>query len=208
MRKKRVFIIKLPPLAREDMDKFMERLSSAIAGDTVLMKYKDGYLRVEVYGGEVLARRTKEGIKRVLDEFHAKQSGRGSRVAKKAIDREAGVAIPLDVLELVVRLSGYDVDVRDDEIIIRGPPSIVLSTARIIGEYIRESENLYATRTAKKLVVAIGALTRESIVEIVEAGLNEGILEEDDEGKLHVTCQWREAVKKLVKHLETEGQER
>lgn len=204
-RKKRAFIVKLPPQAVEDFDKFMERLSRAIAGDPVLMKFKDGYLRVEVYGGEVLARRTKEGIKKVLREFRAAPKRGTLRVTRQAIYREAGVAIPLDVLDIVLRLQGYDTRIEGDEVYTNAPEETVYESARLIAEYLREAGSLYATRTAKRLVIAAGALTGASILELIDAGLESGVLEEDDEGKLLVPGDWREAVKKLVKHLAGEG---
>ncbi len=204
-RRKRAFIVKLPPQAMEDFDKFMERLSKAIAGDPVLMKFKDGYLRIEVYGGEVLARRAKEGIKKVLQEFKAEPKRGTLRVTRQSIYREAGVAIPLDVLEIVLRLQGYDTRTEGDEVYTSAPSGTIFDAARLIAEYLREAGNLYATRTAKRLVIAAGALTGASILEIIDAGLESGVLEEDDEGKLLVPGDWREAVKKLVKHLAGEG---
>ncbi len=207
-RKKRVFIIKIPPMARGDIDKFIERLSKALAGDPVLIRYREGYLRVEVFGGEVLAKRTREGIKRVLGEFKARREVGASRVSRKTLYREAGVAIPLDVLEVVLNVRGYEARIIEDEIVSSAPLDEILASARIIGEYLREAENLYATKTAKKLVLAVESLTGSTHLEVIDKGMETGIIEEDDEGKLYVLGDWREAVKKLVHILGKQGSER
>ncbi|MCE4601324.1 MAG: DUF2067 domain-containing protein [Desulfurococcales archaeon] len=203
MARKRVFIVKLPPLALQDIDKFMERLSKHLIGDPVLIKYKNGALRVEVYGGDVLARKTRIGIKKVLEEFTQREvRGRSLRVIPaRSIYREAGVAIPLDVLELVLRINGYEARVTEEGLESSAPVDEVFVYAGEIGRLLESLSTLEASRTAKKLFLAVASLTGASPLEIIDAGFNLDVLEEDDEGKLFVRGDWREAVKKVVSEL-------
>jgi hypothetical protein len=62
---------------------------------------------------------------------------------------------------------------------------------------------LEATRTAKKLIAAITAVVPSLTVEdAVRLGVEEGVLFEDDEEyKLRVAGDWREALKILYKRL-------
>ncbi|NOZ31074.1 MAG: DUF2067 domain-containing protein [Crenarchaeota archaeon] len=200
MRKKRVFIVKIPPMAKENMEKFLERLSKALAGDPVLIKMKGDQLRVEVYGGEVLAKRTQLGIRKVLDEFTTPRAPKKgyTRLGRRAIFREAGVAIPLDVLELVLSHLGYDARVEDDELVTRAPVDVVFTFAQEIARVLGELATLEATRTAKKFFMAVGAVTGANVLEMIDWGFETETLEEDDEGKLYVTVDWREAVKRVL----------
>ncbi len=207
-RRKRVFIVKIPPLARADFDKFMERLSKAVAGDPVLMRLQGDKLRIEVYGGEVLARRTVINVRRVIREFTVSRapSGRGARrLPREAINRAAGVAVPLDVLEEVLRIRGFEAEASGDYLVTNADAGEVERAASEVARMLSEAAGLPATRTAKKAIVAAGAASGASLVDVVDAGLSLGVLDEDLEGKLHVVGDWREASKRVARSLLGEG---
>lgn len=209
MGRKRVFIVKLPPEARANREKFLERLFKAVAGDPVLIRVKGDQVRVEVYGGDVLARQTLLGIRRVLEEFSTPRvPGAGMvRIPRRVVYREAGVAIPLDVLELLLSRYGYETRVEDDEIVTKAPTSLVYSAAREIARMLEEMKTLDATRTAKKFLMAVGAATGAGVLEAIDWGFEHDVLEEDDEGKLYLNLDWREAVKRVLAGKEGGGLE-
>lgn len=197
---KRVFIVKVPAAARENMDKFLERLTKALEGDPVLIKAKGDFLRIEVYGGDVLAKRAQLGIRRVLEEYtvHKAPIKGHIRLGRKVIYREAGISIPLDVLELVLSLSGYSARVEGEEIVTSAPVDMVNGLARMIANLLKEIASMDATRNAKRFLAAVGALTGASVLEMIDWGFQEEVLGEDDEGKLYVLVDWREAVKRVL----------
>jgi len=205
-RRKRVIIVKIPPMARADLEKFLERLSKAIMGDVALMRITGDKIRIEVYGGETLAKRTLVKVRSLLREYSTPTPSRGSRIIRaRLINREAGAAIPVDVLVEALKVLGWEARLAEDGVETRAPPEEVFALASSIAAALREAATLHATRTAKKLVVALSALTGESVHRVVARALAAGALEEDDEGRLHVAGDWREWVKRLAGPPRGEG---
>jgi len=205
-RRKRVIIVKIPPMARSDLEKFLERLSKAIMSDVAIMRVTGDKIRIEVYGGETLAKRTMVRVRSLLREYSTPSPKRGGRVIRAGlINKEAGVAVPLDVLVEALRVLGWEARQVPEGVETRAPPDEVLALASSIAAALKEAALLHATRTAKKLVVAVAALTGESVPRAVARALAAGALEEDDEGRLHAAGDWREWVKRLAGPPRGEG---
>ncbi len=202
-KRKRVIILRLPPAARRDPDSFLRYLSKALIGDTILMRLQGDKLRIEIYGGEALAAMTLANIKRLLEEYRVRQKRPGeTRVSRAALNKAAGVAVPLDVLVEALKASGYRAWQDDNgDLVSNADPDTVLGLASAIGAALRDTQLLEATRTAKKLVVATMALAGVDQVRAIDAGMEAGVLDEDDEGKLYVRGDWREALKKVLEVL-------
>jgi len=206
--KKRVIIVKLPPTARRDIDRFLERLSKALIGEIARMKLAGDMLKIEVYGSKTLAKATAARVRRLLREYSAPRAPSGDIVYRpQRLFREAGLAIPLDVLVEVLKASGYRASLEDSGLKTNAPEDEVFSAAAAIAQAVKEAATLEATRTAKKLLAALSALRGVSLLQALDEALDAGALEEDDEGKLHVVGDWREWVKRLARQPPGEGGE-
>ncbi len=199
--KKKVIIVKIPPAARAELEKFLERLSKAIASDTAIMRLTGDTIRIEVYGSKTLGKITMQRVRKLLREYSVREERGARSIPARLIFREAGMAVPLDVLEAVLRASGRDARAEGDRLVTEASLEEVIDSARAVAGALREASTLPATRTAKKLVVAASAIAGVSVMEAVDAGLASGALEEDDEGKLYVPGDWRRAVKSLLEAL-------
>jgi len=204
-KRKRVIILRLPPEARQNPDAFIRYLSKALIGDTILMRMQGDKIRIEIYGSEALAAMTAANLKRLLREFRVKRRGsRETRVSRAALTRAAGVAVPVDVLVEVLRVLGYRGDVEGDDLVTNAEPETIMDLAASLGHAIRETQMLDATRTAKKLVLAGMIAAGLDQLEVIERAMEVGVLDEDDEGKLFVRGDWREALKRLIGALRRE----
>jgi len=201
-KRKRVIILRLPPEARENPDAFIKYLSKALIGDTILMKLQGDKIRIEIYGSQALAAMTAANLKRLLREYRVKRAPRGgTRISRQALTRYAGVAVPVDVIVEVLKLQGYRAYEEGDDLVTNADPEIVEQVASSLGSALAETQHLYATRTAKKLVLAAMVATGRGQLEVIDAGMSVGVLDEDDEGKLFVRGDWREALKKVARAL-------
>ena len=205
-RRRRVLIVKIPEAALADIDRFFERLSKAIGAETAIMRVSRGAVRIEFFGSEAMAKEAIARVRRLLREYSVREEVRGYReIPARLLYREAGLAVPLDVVEHVLRSMGRDARAGSSSIVTNADLEEVVGVARTVAEAVREAGTLYATRTAKKAVAAAAAITGRRVLEVLDAGLETGVLEEDDEGKLFVRGDWRVAVKRLVEALEGEG---
>ncbi len=205
-RRRRVLIVKIPEAAKGDVDKFFERLSKAIGAETAIMRVVRDTVRIEFYGSEAMAKEAIARVRRLLREYSVREPTRGYReIHARLLFREAGLAVPLDVVEAVLKGMGRNARVQGSSLVTNASLDEAIGAARAVAEAIREAGTLYATRTAKKAVAAAAALAGRSVMEVVDAGLAGGILEEDDEGRLMVPGDWRVAVKRLVEALAGEG---
>ncbi len=205
--KKTTIYIKLPPLARSEFEKFMERLGKLIQGETMVASIEGNVLRINLYGSKLAAERTIKEIRKLVKEYSI-----GFRTLKryslKALSREAKTAIPGDVLEEILKYKGYDTEYRGEYIETSASPSIVYEAAILLGEAIRATTMLHATRTAKKLVLALLVIDNNlKPFEIINSGEALGLIEIDQEGKVHLTTDWRKALKTMIDNIQVKGGE-
>ncbi|MEB3760466.1 MAG: DUF2067 domain-containing protein [Desulfurococcales archaeon] len=205
--KKTTIYIKLPPLARSEFEKFMERLGKLIHGDTMVASIEGNVLRINLYGSKLAAERTIKEIRKLVKEYSI-----GSRILKryslKALSREAKTAIPGDVLEEILKYKGYEAEYRGEYVETSASPSIVYEVAMLLGEAIRATAMLHATRTAKKLMLALLVLDNNlKPFEIINIGEALGLIEIDQDGKVHLTMDWRKALKTMIDNIQVKGGE-
>ena len=199
--RKAVVTIKIPPLARANLDKFLERLNSVLYGDTVIGEIEGDTIKLQIYGSKVSISLTLRKIRELLREYSTPETPRGGRrVSLRLLARTAGTALPPDVLVEVLKLQGYRARVTEDGYLETDAEwEDLTAVASLLGEAIRRLSHYPASRTAKKLLFA--ALTLDPSLgpeRVVDEGLALGVLWEDDEGKIHVRGDWREALKKLL----------
>ncbi len=166
--------------------------SIRVEGDRVL---------VEVYGQEFMIRESWIRLKKLLAEYSPPRGRRDYSL--RLVSREVGLAIPGDVLAVVLKEEGSRARYEGGDFLETdaGFDHVVDAAARI-RRAIEEACLLALTRTAKKAVVAVAALTGRSVAEVVEAGLASGLLAEDDEGRIVIKRPWTEGVPELKEAVE------
>ncbi len=199
---RRLFSARIPPLARADMERFLERVSASVKSHGASIRVEGDRLIVEVYGTPSTVRRSWASVKRVLSEYAQPAAASGAAYTLQFISREVGVAVPGDVLAAVLRLAGYRAEYRDGRIETDAPLEQVLEAASRVREALEESRALQATRTAKKAVVAASSAAGRGVGEVLEAGLRSGLLGEDESGKIVLKRPWLEVLPELVKAVE------
>ena len=141
-------------------------------------------------------------VRRLLEEYKVREA-RGYRVySARALHRQAGIAVPLDVVVELLTLEGYRAEEVEEGLKTTASPGEVIDAARRVAEAIKLLEGVYAARTAKKLLAVARAYTLIDLEEIIEACLSLGVLGEEGDGKLVVRGPWRSALKRLITKLE------
>lgn len=198
--------IKIPPMAKRDFEKFLERLSKALYGDTVVGTIRGDTIKLYIYGSRLTVERTVRLVKQLIREYSTPETPRGRAYSLRALSREAGTAIPPDVLVEVLRARGHKAWVDDGRIVTSADQESVVGAARLVAKAVRSLEKVYAARTVKKALAAILALHPDlppsaAVRILVETG-GAGY---DEEGKLVPRRDWREALKEALKTLEEPG---
>ena len=197
--RKAVLTIKIPPLARRDLERFLERLQSSVIGETVIGEMRGDTIKIQIYGSRSTIQRSIARIKQLLREYSTPRAGPGRRYSVRLLSREAGVALPPDVLVEVLRLQGYRASYAEGQIETDAGEDEVVAAARLLGEAVRRLQAVHATRTAKKVLMAVLALDPSARPgEVAAEALSLGVFEELEDGRLHVPGDWREALKKLA----------
>ncbi len=197
--RKTTITIKLPPLARRDFEKFMERLSKALTGETVIGEIRGDMLRLHVYGSRLAIERTMRLVRQLIAEYSTPREGQRKRYSLKAISREARLAVPPDVLTTILENEGYTAVVRDEELETDAPPEAVLNAAQRLADAVRRLALVNASRTAKKVLLALLSLYPDmQPQDAVSLLLSSGYAFEDEEGRIYLRGDWREVLKSLV----------
>ena len=194
---KRTFSIKIPRGARSDLERFLERISEAIHSYGASLRIDGDRLIIEVYGERSMIMDSWLRIKRIVADY----SKLGKSYPPRILYKDVGLAIPLDVLAEVLSLSGYRAAVENGELMTNAPYDTVISYAQAVKDALEGSKLIYATRTAKKLIVAASAYSALDPQRVIEAALNAGLMTMNDDGKLELLKPWREAVRELVRGL-------
>ena len=199
--KKRTFSVRIPPLAYAELERFLERVAEAVKSYGASIRVEGDRVVVEVYGQEFMIRESWIKLKKLLAEYSPQRGKRGYSL--RLVAKEVGLAVPGDVLAIVLREEGsraryegrdfLETDAQFDH---------VVDAAARIKRAIEEAKLLASTRTAKKAVVAVAALTGRRVAEVVEAGLASGLLLEDDEGRIVIKRPWTEVVPELKEAVE------
>lgn len=199
--KRRSFSVRIPPLARAEMERFLERVAEAVKSYGASIRVEGDKVIVEVYGQEFMIRDSWIRLKKLLSEYSQPRGERGYSL--RLIAREVGLAVPGDVLAVVLREEGSRASYGRGEFIETDAGfDHVLDAAARVKRAIEESKLLNASRTAKKAIITVAALTGSPVSRVVEAGLDSGILSEDEEGKIIIRRPWHEVVRELREAVE------
>ncbi len=192
---RRVFRVHIPPAARSELERFLEALYKAIHSYGAVLRIKGDQLVVEVYGDRTMILDSWTRIKEIISDYSRVES---STYPARLIFKEVGLALPLDVIAEVLSLKGYRAAVEGEDLRTDAPYDEVVTTALSVRKALEDTKLLYATKTAKKLVVAGSALLEENPHDVVERALELGLARFDEEGKLELLKPWREALRELV----------
>jgi len=191
---RRVFKVKIPRAAAADIDRFLERLNRAIHSYGALMRVEGDSVIIEVYGTKSMIRDTWIRIKKLLSEY-AEGPQSGFRLAR--VYRDAGLALPADVISEVLRYYGYKAEADGVNLYTNAPYEDVLEAALKVKDAIISMRELPATRTAKKAVATLSAVWGESPQRVIELLLESGHAVLTEEGKLELIKPWKEVVSQL-----------
>ncbi len=199
---KRRIVLRFPPPDVESRERFLERLFSQIKTPFSRVEVRDDMVIIELAGDGASIRETVIRIKRLQEEYRVATKGKGLKVYNdRRIYREAGIAIPIDVLVEVLRGGGWRAREAEDGVETDAPFPEVISVARLVAKAIEEMKHLDAARGAKKALATVIAVTGAPLQDAVNAGIEIGVLVERGDGGLEARMPWREAAREIIRAL-------
>jgi hypothetical protein len=207
-RKRHIIRVKIPPLARYEFDKFLEKINKAIYNETAIIRLTGDTLQVYIYGGSLGAEKSLKEIRKIVKEYSTGGRKSSPKISIKSLSREAGVALPGDVLIEIIKAQGYHAEISGENLETNAPLDTVYGIASLLGDAIKSAKNLYATRTAKKFVFALLTLyPGSSLQKLLDVAEDLRLVSYNSDGKLYVIGDWREAIKVFRRSHRQEGDE-
>ena len=198
---RRIVSIDLKKLIVKDPDKLVERLSKALKTDMARLEVRGSRLIVELQGDSASVRTSLARLKSVVSELTVR-SRRGLNVyPPNLVYREVGLAVPLDVVAEVLKSSGYRAHYTSEGLETSAPLDEVLKASEAIARILDSMKILPLTTSARKAVATASAATGFPPEEVVERGLQAGVIVEERD-RMIIKGSWREAYRRLVKALE------
>lgn len=172
---KRTLVVKIPPEAMRDLDRFLQRVSSVLKVPEASFRVeRGGVLRVEVKGPRAEIREAMARVRSVVSEFTVIDAG-GSKIYNvKWIASVAGGPVPLDVLVEALKAKGYTASATGESLETRAPRETVVELASLVREaYESLKEPLYS-RAFRKAIALAHALTGKPVSKLIDVAEQRG----------------------------------
>ncbi|MDM7275760.1 MAG: DUF2067 family protein [Thermoprotei archaeon] len=200
--KRVVRIIKIPPKARSNPTEFLEKLTEALRTPSTSICLKGDTIRVEVAGPPRTVYETLGNITSLLEEYSEQPGGSLKKYTYEAVERLAGVGVPVELLGEYLRLKGYRAARKTKKSIeTSAPKDVVVDAARRIGDSLVKAGSVKLSNTAFKMVVVASAMLGLEPSLVVERGLKEGVLEASAAGSIRVSHFWRKSLTDFLEAL-------
>ncbi len=196
---KRLYTIRAPPGV--DLEKLNERIREALRVPYAEIHIdKDGRLRIMLVGIEADVReswfRIKNAISELWELYNLSKKG---EVSIDAIVKEVRRTFPPQALVEALKLRGYEAELLEGNILrTNAPLSVVLELASRIAEVIDEVKFDVKGTAAKRVVAAVAAAFDIPPFEVLEVGKKADVFQEDEDGKLALKREWRQAIRRLA----------
>ena len=194
----RMYTIRIPPGI--DVDKLNERLREAIRTPYAEIKVeKDGRLRIALVGVEADVKESWYRIRSVVSElWELYNLSKRGEVSIDAIVREVRRTFPPQALVEALKLRGYKAELLEGNILrTNAPLDIVLGLASRIAEVLDEIKFDVRGTAAKRVVAAVAAAFDLPPSRVIEVGLRADVFSEDEDGKIILKREWRQAIRRL-----------
>ncbi len=195
---RRLYTIRVPPGI--DAEKLNERLKEAIRTPYAEIKVeKDGRLRILLVGVEADVKESWFRIRNVVSElWELYNLAKRGEVSVEAIVKEVRRTFPPQALVEALKLRGYRAELLEGNVLrTNAPPEVILSLATRIAEVIDEVKFDVRGTAAKRVVAAVAAAFDLSPQQVIEVGLKADVFTEDEDGKIVLKREWRQAIRRL-----------
>lgn len=187
------------------MDRFLERLSAALATSSAVYRVEGSTVKLTVYGSEAEIKETVKRIKQLLSEYKTRERGGARTYPWKRIYRDAGGAIPIDALAQALRLRGHEARETGEGLETTAGYEEVASAAQAVWEAVRSLAASGASRSVKKAVAAAHAAGAGDPVDLLDEALRLGLAREEDDGRIVPAADWRRVSETLLSRRRQAG---
>ncbi len=173
-----------------DLERFLDRVSKALATGSAIYRVEGGTLKIIVYGSEAEIKETVRRIKQLLREYKTQERGGARLYTWKRIHRDAGGAIPLDALAQALRLQGHKARETGEGLETTAAYEEVAAAAQAVWEAMKTLAGSGASRSVKKAIAAAHAAGAGDPGELLEEALATGLAREEDD-RIIPAMEWR-----------------
>jgi len=193
-------VYKVPPQARGDLQSFLDRLSRNIKTPIASISVRGDTIRVELSGTLSQIRETMDALRKLFEEYKVKVERKARVITFHDIESMAGVGVPVDVLEELLKLKGYPARRRAKKSIeTTAPKEVVEEAVRKLVEAYKSVRHDKISKRAMKMVIVASAYLELNPPQVIEEALKAKILSKDPNGRIRIEYAWRGALRELVR---------
>jgi len=199
-----VRVLRIPLEARANIQGFIDRISKAITTPSASISVKGDVIRVELIGPASLVNESILALRSIIDEYKPHKKPLNTRTyTSDKVEKLAGVKIPIDTLEELLKLKGYTVVRKTKRSIdTNAPLNVIEEYARKLGEVLSKIRDAKMSRAAKKsIIVASAFLDIDDPMKLIEECLAKGMMVKGDDGRIKTWYTWRGALREIIKTL-------
>lgn len=182
-------------------DDVLETILKCIRVPEARITIKGSTLHIEMTGFEGDIKESWLKLKNVVAELAAVTNSRGSRTmpmqyVAKAVKR----TLPPELLAIVLSMLGWRSEARSDRLETEAEEGVVIDIAKRLASVLEAELVRFRVkgRSSKIFVAALAVLLDVSPEEAVRIALNEGVLEEEEDGTYRLKAEWRSTLSKLI----------
>jgi len=198
----RRFRIKVDKDLREQ---FISRLLDVFKGEMVRVNLREDHVEIVAYGSEDSVKSLWSNIKSVLKELKLEKEAKVkgyTRVSIRGLYQAIGGTIPMEILEIISKLTGEKFIITSDEAILTSmSEDKLLNYALKARDVMNEIKYDVRGKACKNLIMIMASLMDLTGEEVVDILKRFNAVEEDEEGKIMLVENWKNVLRKVIKEF-------
>jgi hypothetical protein len=197
-----VRIYRIPPQVRGDLQSFLEALTRRIKTPVASITVKGDTIRIEMSGPRDQVFKSLAALRAFFGEYKVDVGKRAWVFTFDKIESIAGIGIPVDTLEELLRLRGYPArrrTKRSKSVETTAPREVVVEEIKRLAEAYSKVRGERMSEGAMKLVVVASAYLGVDPQSVIRKALEIGVVVRESDGKLRVDYAWRGALREVIR---------
>ncbi|MCS7364665.1 MAG: DUF2067 domain-containing protein [archaeon GB-1867-035] len=194
-------VFKISVSGEDDLLKLLELICNRLSFVDYNISSRPGFIKVVVRGSHEDVKYAADVIKELTLSVRRKSrliAGGFNVFSVREISKMAGMAISLDLLAEALRLKGFKCRVVRNSIETNASEDVVSNVLRLMSSAYLDLRFETKSSSVKRLLVLASSVTGVDLWSVVEVARELEFISRDDEGRLVLLREWRDALKRLL----------
>lgn len=201
-------VFKISVSSEEDLLRLIELLCSRLSFVDYNISSRSGFIKIVVRGSHDDVKYAAEVIRELTLSVRRKaRAGAGgfNVFSVREISRMAGMAISLDLLAEALRLKGFKCRIVKNAVETNASEDVVYNVLRLMSSAYSDLRFETKSSSVKRLLVLASSVTGVDLWSVVEVARELEFISRDEDGRLVLLREWRDALRRLLPVLRELG---